>query len=80
MEDIKMVMKERRVIEGDEVYEKDIMEMINGLSGEWMIVKGDIEKEERVKEEMVRMRLIKGENERNLKIRFEDGSKLMVID
>ncbi len=70
VDDLPLVLQDRRVIEGDAVYAPDIMDLIHGFRGDWLIVNGAIAPEARVPAAMVRLRLLNGANARNFHIRF----------
>ncbi|AIJ55942.1 hypothetical protein C086_02205 [Brucella abortus F6/05-3] len=79
VDDLPLVLQDRRVIEGDAVYAPDIMDLIHGFRGDWLIVNGAIAPEARVPAAMVRLRLLNSANARNFHIRFADGRPLLVI-
>lgn len=79
VDDIPLVLQDRRVIEGDEVYQPDIMDLMHGFRGDKLIVNGVVSPEARVPASIVRLRILNGANARNFHIRLGDDRPLLVI-
>ncbi|MBV2143176.1 multicopper oxidase CueO [Falsochrobactrum sp. TDYN1] len=79
VDDIPLVLQDRRIIEGDNVYQPDIMDLMHGFRGDRLIVNGVIAPEARVPAAIVRLRILNGANARNFHVRFSDDRPLHVI-
>ncbi|MGH6760283.1 MAG: multicopper oxidase CueO [Phyllobacterium sp.] len=79
VDDLPIVMQDRRVIEGDNAYAPDIQDLIHGFIGNIIIVNGAVDPVASVPKGMVRLRLLNGANARNFHLRFEDGRPLNVV-
>jgi blue copper oxidase len=67
------------VIEGDKVYQPDIMDLMHGFRGDKLIVNGVVSPEARVPASIVRLRILNGANARNFHVRLSDNRPLLVI-
>lgn len=79
VDDIPLVLQDRRVIEGDKVYQPDIMDLMHGFRGDKLIVNGVVSPEARVPASIVRLRILNGANARNFHVRLSDNRPLLVI-
>lgn len=79
VDDIPLVLQDRRVIEGDKVYQPDIMDLMHGFRGNKLIVNGVVSPEANVPASIVRLRLLNGANARNFHVRLSDKRPLFVI-
>ncbi|MFK3663807.1 multicopper oxidase CueO [Ochrobactrum teleogrylli] len=79
VDDIPLVLQDRRVIEGDKVYQPDIMDLMHGFRGNRLIVNGVISPEAKVPAAVVRLRILNGANARNFHLRFSDNRPLHVF-
>lgn len=79
VDDIPLVLQDRRVIEGDKVYQPDIMDLMHGFRGDRLIVNGVISPEAKVPAAVVRLRILNGANARNFHLRFSDNRPLHVF-
>ena len=79
IDDIPLVLQDRRVIEGDRVYQPDIMDLMHGFRGDKLIVNGIVSPEARVPQAIVRLRILNGANARNFHVRLGDNRPLFVI-
>lgn len=79
VDDIPLVLQDRRVIEGDKVYQPDIMDLMHGFRGDRLIVNGVISPEAKVPATVVRLRILNGANARNFHVRFSDNRPLHVF-
>lgn len=79
VDDIPLVLQDRRVIEGDKVYQPDIMDLMHGFRGDRLIVNGVVSPQARVPASIVRLRILNGANARNFHIRLNDNRPLLVI-
>lgn len=79
IDDLPLVLQDRRVIEGENPYAPDAMDFIHGFRGTMVVVNGALDPSAAVPAAMVRLRLLNGANARNFILRFEDGRPLHVI-
>lgn len=79
VDDIPLVLQDRRVIEGDDVYRPDIMDIIHGFRGDTLIVNGVVAPQAGVPAGFVRLRFLNGANARNFHLRFGDDRPLHVV-
>ncbi|WP_313028094.1 multicopper oxidase CueO [Brucella sp.] len=79
VDDIPLVLQDRRVIDGDKVYQPDIMDLMHGFRGDKLIVNGVIAPQAHVPASVVRLRILNGANARNFHIRLSDDQPLQVI-
>lgn len=79
VDDLPLVLQDRRVIEGDKVYQPDIMDLMHGFRGDKLIVNGVIAPQAHVPASVVRLRILNGANARNFHIRLSDDQPLHVI-
>ncbi|MEN5297815.1 multicopper oxidase CueO [Brucella sp. TWI559] len=79
VDDIPLVLQDRRVIDGDKGYQPDIMDLMHGFRGDKLIVNGIIAPQAHVPASVVRLRILNGANARNFYIRLSDGQPLHVI-
>ncbi|MBQ0707614.1 MULTISPECIES: multicopper oxidase CueO [unclassified Ochrobactrum] len=79
IDDFPLVFQDRRVIEGSNVYQPDIMDLMHGFRGDRLIVNGTVSPEARVPASVVRLRILNGANARNFHIRLSNNQPLLVI-
>ncbi len=79
VDDIPLVLQDRRVIDGDVVYAPDIMDLMHGFRGDRLIVNGAVSPQALVPGSVVRLRILNGANARNFHIRFSDDRPIYVI-
>ena len=79
VDDIPLVLQDRRVIEGDKIYQPDIMDLMHGFRGDKLIVNGIVSPVARVPASIVRLRILNGANARNFHVRLGDKRPLLVI-
>ncbi|MBB5700861.1 blue copper oxidase [Ochrobactrum daejeonense] len=79
VDDIPLVLQDRRVIEGNDVYRPDMMDLLHGFRGDKLIVNGAVSPEARVPASIVRLRFLNGANARNFHVRLSDTRPLLVI-
>lgn len=79
IDDIPLVLQDRRVINGSNVYQPDIMDLMHGFRGDKLIVNGMVSPEARVPASVVRLRILNGANARNFHIRLGNNQPLIVI-
>ncbi len=79
VDDIPLVLQDRRLVEGNKVYQPDIMDLMHGFRGDKLIVNGVVSPEARVPASIVRLRILNGANARNFHIRLSDNRPLLVV-
>lgn len=79
VDDLPLVLQDRRVLDGDIPYAPDAMDFMHGFRGTAIVVNGALTPEARVPKSMVRLRLLNGANARNFILRFADSRPLHVI-
>ncbi|AQS41592.1 MAG: Multicopper oxidase type 3 (precursor) [Candidatus Tokpelaia hoelldobleri] len=79
VDDIPLVLQDRRVVEGDNVYAPDGMDLIHGFHGDKLIVNGVMEPQHEVPAGIMRLRLLNGANARIFNLSFEDRRPFHVI-
>jgi len=79
IDDLPLVLQDRRVIEGENVYAPDLMDLIHGFRGDVLIVNGVEGPVAAVPKGIVRLRLLNGANARNFHLRLSDGRPLHVF-
>lgn len=79
IDDLPLVLQDRRVVEGEDVYAPDLMDLIHGFRGDILIVNGVEGPVAAVPKGIVRLRLLNGANARNFHLRLSDGRPLQVF-
>lgn len=79
VDDIALVLQDRRVIDGDHVYAPDAMDLLHGFHGDKLIVNGVINPTARVPAGIVRLRFLNGANARIFHLTFGDRRPFHVI-
>jgi len=79
VDDMPLVLQDRRVIEGDNVYAPDGMDLIHGFHGDKVIVNGMTEPVLQVPAGIVRLRFLNGANARIFNLSFKDKRSFHVI-
>ncbi|MBN9046761.1 MAG: multicopper oxidase CueO [Rhizobiales bacterium] len=79
VDDIPLVLQDRRVIAGGHVYAPDMMDLMHGFRGDTLIVNGVAGPQARVPAAVVRLRILNGANARNFHIRLSDDRPLHVV-
>ncbi len=79
VDDLPLVLQDRRALTGDAVYRPDRMDLMHGFLGDRLIVNGVVAPEARVPAAVVRLRLLNGANARNFHLRFSDRRPMHVI-
>lgn len=79
VDDLPLVLQDRRVLDGENPYAPDAMDFMHGFRGTSIVVNGALDAAATVPKAIVRLRLLNGANARNFILRFEDGRPLHVI-
>lgn len=79
MDDIPLILQDRRVIEGDAIYQTDMMDLMHGFRGDKLIVNGVINPTIDVPKGIVRLRLLNGANARIFTLSFSDNRPFHII-
>ncbi len=79
IDDLPLVLQDRRVVDGENPYAPDAMDFIHGFRGTMLVVNGALDPTATVPAAIVRLRLLNGANARNFNLRFEDGRPMQVI-
>lgn len=79
VDDIPLVLQDRRVIAGDQVYQPDVMDFMHGFRGDRLIVNGVINPRARVPAGIVRLRLLNGANARIFAVKFDNDMPFRVV-
>ena len=78
-DDLFLVFQDRRVIDGDNVYTPDFMDLMHGFRGQYLTVNGAIAPVATVPQSIVRLRLLNASNSRNYHFHFSDGRMMHAI-
>ncbi len=78
-DDLFLVFQDRRVIDGDNVYAPDFMDLMHGFRGQYLTVNGAIAPVATVPQSIVRLRLLNASNSRNYHFHFSDGRMMHAI-
>ncbi|MBX8782322.1 multicopper oxidase CueO [Ochrobactrum sp. GRS2] len=78
-DDLFLVFQDRRVIDGDNVYAPDFMDLMHGFRGQYFTVNGAIAPVATVPQSIVRLRLLNASNSRNYHFHFSDGRMMHAI-
>lgn len=79
VDDIPLILQDRRVIEGDNFYQTDMMDLMHGFRGDKLIVNGVINPQLRVGKGIIRLRLLNGANARIFTLSFSDHRPFHII-
>jgi len=79
VDDLVLVLQDRRVIDGDAPYAPDAMDLIHGFRGTIIAVNGAVAPVATVPAAIVRLRLLNGANARNFILRFADDRPMRVV-
>lgn len=78
-DDLFLAFQDRRVIDGDNVYAPDFMDLMHGFRGQYLTVNGAIAPIATVPQSIVRLRLLNASNSRNYHFHFSDGRMMHAI-
>lgn len=78
-DDLFLAFQDRRVIDGDNVYAPDFMDLMHGFRGQYLTVNGAIAPVATVPQSIVRLRLLNASNSRNYHFHFSDGRMMHAI-
>lgn len=79
VDDLFIALQDRRVIDGDEVYAPNFMDLMHGFRGQYLTVNGAIAPVATVPKGIVRLRLLNASNARNYHFHLTDSRMLHVI-
>ncbi len=79
IDDLPLILQDRRVLDGETPYTPDMMDVIHGFRGTHIAVNGAIGPVAPVPAGLVRLRFLNAANARNFHLRFADGRPMHVI-
>jgi len=79
VDDLPLVLQDRRTLEGDTPYAPDAIDFIHGFRGVHIAVNGAVRPDAAVPTAIVRLRFLNGANARNFLLRFSDGRPMHVV-
>lgn len=79
VDDLPLILQDRRVLDGETPYAPDMMDIIHGFRGTHIAVNGAIGPVAPVPAGLVRLRFLNAANARNFHLRFSDGRPMHVI-
>ena len=79
VDDLPLVLQDKRVLDGDQPYAPDAMDFMHGFRGPHIVVNGALDPVATAPAAIVRLRFLNAANARNFILRFADGRPLHVI-